>query len=752
MATLLAYWPALGGGLIWDDAAHVTRPGLRSLDGLRRIWFELGATQQYYPLLHSAFWLEHRLWGGAVLGYHLANVLLHVLAALLVVLIVRRLAIPGAWLAGFIFALHPVCVNAVAWISEQKSTLSAVLYLGAALAYLHFDETRRKTHYIPALGLFIFAMLAKTVTATLPAALLVVFWWRRGRLDWKRDVRPLIPWLAIGAGAGLFTAWVERRFIGAEGPDFSLSLLDRFLVAGRVIWFYLAKLIWPVNLVFIYPRWNVDASAWWQYLFPVGVLVAAGTLWMLARSRRGPLAGFLFFVGTLVPVLGFLNVYPFVYSWVADHFQYVASLGIIVPISAGATIVARRLPVAARRYAWAPAVALLAGLWLLTWRQAAIYRDSETIYRATLQRNPGSWMAHNNLGAELLDTPGRTSEAMAHLETALELKPDSAEAHNNLGKALDRVPGRERDAIAHFQSAVRIRPRFPEAENNLGRALSQAGRPQEAIPHFEAALEIRPGFAEAHSNLGAALMNVPGRLADAIAQFRAALEIDPGLEQAHNGLGSALAEQPGQPAEAIREFEAALRINPAYAEAHANLGQVFSGSPDRLEDAVREYEAALRIRPDYAEAHNGLGVVLSKLGRTRDAVAQYEAALRIRPDYPEAHNNLGTVLSQIPGRLAEAIPHFEAALRSDPDSAEMQANLGNALSEFPGRLPDAIEHLKSAVRIRPDLAAAHYLLGTVLLRSPGHGQEALAQFEEAQRIQPDPKLAQLIDRMRARIR
>ncbi|HTS51389.1 MAG TPA: tetratricopeptide repeat protein [Bryobacteraceae bacterium] len=752
LATLLAYWPALGGGLIWDDAAHITRPELRSLTGLSRIWFELGATQQYYPLLHSAFWVEHRLWGGAVLGYHLANVLLHASAALLVVLIVRRLAIPGAWLAGFIFALHPVCVNAVAWISEQKSTLSAVFYLASALAYLHFDQTRRKTQYALALGLFVLALLAKTVTATLPAALLVVFWWRRGRLDWRRDVRPLIPWLLIGASAGLFTAWVERRFIGAVGPEFSLSLLDRCLLAGRVIWFYFAKLIWPGNLVFIYPHWTIDASIGWQYLFPFAVVVVAAALWSIARRWRGPLAGFLFFAGTLFPVLGFLNVYPFIYSYVADHFQYLASLGIIVPLSAAMALGSERLRLSRRALAWAPAVALLATLGVLTWRQAAIYRDSQTIYRATLLRNPGSWMAHNNLGAELLDVPGQSSEAISHLETALQLKPDSAEAHNNLGKALGRISGRQQDAIAHFEAALRIRPRFPEAENNLGRALSQMGRSQEAIPHFEAALQIRPAFAEAHANLGVALLDLPGRLPDAIAQFKAALEIDPELEQAHNGLGSALADQPDQIPEAIRQFEAALRINPGYAEAHANLGQLFSQLPDRLPDAAREYQAALGIRPDYPEAHNGLGVALSKMGRTRDAITQYEAALRLRPDYPEAHNNLGTALSQIPGRLPEAIPHFEAALRSDPGSAEMQANLGNALSEIPGRLPEAIQHLQAAVRIRPDFAAAHYLLGIALARSPGSAREALAQLEAAQRLQSDPKLQQLIDRLRAGVR
>src|SRR5580698_2440129 len=225
-ATLAAYWPALHGSLVWDDASHVTTVPLQSPHGLWRIWFDLGATQQYYPLLHSAFWTEHRIWGSAVLGYHLTNVILHALSAGLLVRIVRRLSLPGAWLAGLVFALHPVCVEAVAWISEQKSTLSGVFYLAAALVYLYFDQSRKRSQYIAATALFLAALGAKTVTASLPAALLIVFWWKRGKLDWKRDAIPLLPWFAIGATAGLTTAWVERRFIGAQGTAFSLSPLQ----------------------------------------------------------------------------------------------------------------------------------------------------------------------------------------------------------------------------------------------------------------------------------------------------------------------------------------------------------------------------------------------------------------------------------------------------------------------------------------------------------------------------------------------
>ena len=300
-ATLLAYLPAMRGEMLWDDSAHITRPDLQSLPGLWRIWTVPGATQQYYPLLHSAFWLEHSIWGGDVVFYHLLNAALHALSACLVVKIVRRLGLPGAWLAGLLFALHPLSVEAVAWISEQKSTLSGVFYFAAALAYLKFDDSRRRAPYWAAFGLFVAALLAKTVTAVLPGALLVIFWWQRGRVEWRRDVLPLLPFFAAGASAGLFTVWVEHTLIGAGGSEFAFTAVQRMLLAGRVIWFYAAKTLWPVKLTFFYPRWNLDASVWWQYVFPAGFAVAAACLWFVARRNRGPLAALLIFAGSSVP-------------------------------------------------------------------------------------------------------------------------------------------------------------------------------------------------------------------------------------------------------------------------------------------------------------------------------------------------------------------------------------------------------------------------------------------------------------------
>ena len=255
---MAVYQPVWHGGLLWDDGGHLTRAALRSTAGLWRIWFDLGATQQYYPVVHSAFWTFQRLWGYDTLGYHLVNISLHATSAFLIALILWRWAVPGAMLAATIFALHPIEVESVAWMTELKNTLSGVCYLAAMLAYLRFDEHREKTFYWLAFALFVVALLSKTVTATLPAALLVLFWWRSGYLSWNHDVRPLTPFFVTGLAAGIMTAWVERAFIAATGPEFQLDLLERTLVAGRAIWFYLGKLVWPGNLAFIYSKWPVS--------------------------------------------------------------------------------------------------------------------------------------------------------------------------------------------------------------------------------------------------------------------------------------------------------------------------------------------------------------------------------------------------------------------------------------------------------------------------------------------------------------
>ncbi len=649
VAVLCAYLPALQGGFLWDDDAHVTGLQLRSLHGLARIWFEVGATQQYYPVLHSAFWFEHRLWGDAVLGYHLANVVLHATAAGLLVLILRRLAFPAALLAALIFALHPVCVESVAWISEQKNTLSAVFYLGAGLLYLRFDETRRRRLYLLASVLFVLALLTKTVTATLPAALLVVFWWQRGRIGWRRDVAPLVPWLAGAVGAGLFTSWAEAKLIGAEGAAFTFTFPQRLLLSGRVVAFYFSKLCWPTDLIFIYPRWPLGPPLGWPWAADAGVAAVVLALALAARRARGPLAGFLFFAGTLFPVLGFLNVYPFIFSFVADHFQYLASLGVLVPASWGLFWLARRIPAAPPLRA-AFLVAVPATLGVLTWRQCGNYRDAETLYRATLERNPSAWLAHFNLAVLLGQHPGREKAAVAEYEETLRLNPSHWAARNNLASALLRMPGKTAEAAAEYEEALHLRPDFAEAQNNLGVALGRMpGRQAEAIAHLRIALRLRPDYDGAHNNLGTLLIKDPASRAEAIGEYEAAIRLAPGNAEYHYNRANALSDEPGRLLEAIGDYQSALRLKPDYVEAHANLASAYARSPGRLADAIAEFETVTRLEPNLAEAHFYLGVLLLRAGGGRDrALAQVKEALRLRPDFDAARRLLDQL--QAPGR------------------------------------------------------------------------------------------------------
>jgi tetratricopeptide (TPR) repeat protein len=619
--TLVAYWPALQGGFIWDDhPGHVTRRDLQPLGGLFRIWFEPGATQQYYPLLHSAFWLEHHLWGESAFAYHLLNVLLHATAACLVGVVLRRLKVRGAWLAAALFALHPVCVESVAWISEQKNTLSAVLYLCALLAYVRFDQERRGRTYAFATALFTLALATKTVTATLPAALLVIFWWQRGRPNVRRDVVPLLPWFALGAAGGLVTAWVERTMIGAQGATFTLDAAQRLVLAGRVVWFYLGKLLWPAELVFVYPRWQIDATAAWQWGFTLGAIGVVVGLALSRRATRGALAGALFFVGTLFPALGFVNVYPFQFSFVADHFQYLASLGVLTLIAAGLMIAADRWT---RFPRWLLPATLLVVCGALTWRQSADYRDVITLYETTLRRNPDAWLAHNNL-AEALTAAGRPQDAIPHLEAALKLRADFPEAENNLGDDLRRL-GQAQEAIPHLQRAIALRPQFPEAHNNLGIALATTKHPTEALTEFETAFRLRPQFPEAQFNLGLTLATA------------------------------------GRTAEALTHFEQAVRLDPNYAEAELNwaIGLTLT---NRFNEAVRHFERAIALNPGSAETLNLYGRALATSGRYEDAIARCRQALEVDPNLADAHLNLALALRQL-GRVDEAQQHYEAARR-----------------------------------------------------------------------------------------
>ncbi|HEY1847569.1 MAG TPA: tetratricopeptide repeat protein [Opitutaceae bacterium] len=731
--TLLAYLPVWRAGFVWDDEGHVTRRDLQSLHGLVRIWAEPGATQQYYPLLHSAFWAEHRLWGDAPLGYHLANVVLHAAAAFLLFLVLRRLGVPGALLGSALFALHPICVESVAWVSEQKNTLSAVLYFAAALVYLRFDARRRWPGYVAATLLFAMALATKSVTATLPAALLVVFWWKRGRLCLRTDILPLAPWLGMAAVAGIVTAWVEKTFVGAKGAAFALGPLDRILVAGRALWFYLGKILWPARLVFIYPRWQIDAGAAWQYGPPLAVLVAVGAAFAVRRRFRGPLAVVLLFAGTLFPALGFINVYPFIYSFVADHFQY---LGAAVALSALAAVLAlgaRRLPASGRSAAAVAAFTGVAGLGVLTARQSRIYASAESLWQATLALNPGCWMACENLGGVYLGE-GRVEDASRQFRAALDINPRDVDALNDLAVALLRQD-KSGPAFEELRKALAIALAYAETHINLGAAYLKEGRADEAVAEFRRARDIQPDKAQTRRDLAAAYVQEK-RHDDAIAELREAEALEPGDARIEFDLGNALLDS-GHAADAVPHFRAALEANPRLPEGRNTLGSALLKS-GAGEAALSEFTQALELDPGDAEAHVNLATALLQAGRAREALAHLEKAVALRPDYVDAEYDLGEALLQ-EGRFEDAARHLQRTVDLDPNNAEAHNDLGTALLEL-GREDEALAQVRRALQIRPEFAAALVSLGNYSLR---HREPTEAAEAYAKALAQDPNDARL---------
>jgi len=569
--TLLAYAPAMSAGFIWDDDDYITQNlTLRSLDGLRRIWFEPGAVPQYYPLVHTTFWLEHHIWDDNPAGYHIVNIILHAVSAILLCIVLRRLDFswPLAWVAAAVFALHPVHVESVAWITERKNVLSSTFYFLSLLAYLRFappDEDnslleRRWRFYCLSALLFLAALLSKTVACSLPAAILLLVWWKRGRLR-RTDVAATLPMFIMGIAFGMFTAMMERNHVGAQGADWDFSLIDRCLIAGRNVWFYAGKIIWPVKLAFIYPRWEIDAHQWWQCFYPISAVALVIVLWVLRRRiGRGPLVAVLFFGGTLFPALGFINVYPFRFSFVADHFQHLASIGLttLAVVLGGAAIAT----LGSRRRVIATAVAsiLLIAMGFLTWRQTLVYQDAQRVWEDTLIKNPDAFIAHQNLGNILLTQWKREpvnqklrSQAIEHFQSALRIKPDFAPALNIIGVELAR-DGHDADAIEYFRRALDSNPQyvralrgdptalidrdFVDALYNLGTAHGRLGQYDQAIQYLSMAVALSkptPEFVHTRIDLAIALKR-QHRIEEARAVLQKALEIDPANERARLNL------------------------------------------------------------------------------------------------------------------------------------------------------------------------------------------------------------------------
>jgi tetratricopeptide (TPR) repeat protein len=558
LATLLAYAPALGGGFVWDDDHHLLKNPVLRENGLFRVWFT-GATSNYWPVTWTSYWIEHQLFGLDPRGYHVVNVLLHAGSALLTWRVLLRLGVAGAWPAALVFALHPMNVESAAWIAQRKNVLSLFFFLVALLLFLRDERRRSFAAYASAVLAFVASMLAKGAGATLPVILLLLAW-RRGTVT-RRDLLRAAPFFAVAlALSGVEVAFQYGRVLGpGDVPD--ASLWERLARAGWCVWFYLWKLVLPLNLSFVYPRWEVDATralAWIPNLALLGLLVA---LW----SRRGDwgrpaLVALLYFVITLAPVLGFLDFFYLRYSLVGDHYAYLAILGPIAWAVCAATLGVRRLAPGGRRIAAAACGALVALLGALTWQSSGRFADSTTLWRDTLARNPGAWLAHVNLGVELR-SQGRVAEAIEHHREAVRLAPD-AKRRYILAVSLLRG-GQTEEALEQLRLAVASAPRRYRARSALAALLARRGEREEALEQLEALAEIAPRRSDVHERLALAYQLV-GRDAEAEASYRRALELDPTSTGALTRIARLLSACPGsirsdRDASTFAERAAALR-------------------------------------------------------------------------------------------------------------------------------------------------------------------------------------------------
>lgn len=587
LLTCLAYSSVWRADFIWDDDQYVQNNDcLRTPAGLWRIWTDPYATPQYYPLVHTSYWLQYQMWGLHPRGYHVVNILIHAASAGLVWVCLRRLGLRSAWLAAALFAVHPVHVESVAWITEHKNVLSGFCFLAALACLLKFfrlegeaaeapaDQARRPWRwYVAGTVLFIAALLSKTVACSLPAAMLLILYWRRGRVT-GREIWPLAPWFMLGLGLGLLTAWLERARVGATGADFDWNWAERCLIAGRALWMYAGKLLAPFSLSFFYPQWNLEVGRVQNWLWPLAAVAVPVVCWFRRVSwGRGPLVAVLWFGGTLLPALGFFNVYPLRYSFVADHFQYLASLGLIVLAAEGfvrcfgPSLSADSAAVPEINSAGgglpAPLRAPLQGIVLcvlmaLTWQRGWVFENLESLWRDTLAKHPECWIAHNNLGRLLLQR-GDTLLAQAEFEETLRIKPNHTEALSNLGVVLDEL-GQLAKAEQMLRQAVAVEPRNYNAWFNLGETLVHRGRLKEAEQAYLKSDQLLPNRPVTAMKIGNTKYKL-GDTAGALLAYRMAIERDPQWGEAYGNVGLVYMELQ-QPGPALEALNRAVELSP----------------------------------------------------------------------------------------------------------------------------------------------------------------------------------------------
>jgi len=645
-STFAAFLPALQNQFVsWDDAENfLDNPHYRGLGWTHLRWMWTTHLGHYIPLTWMTLGLDYLLWGMNPVGYHLTSLLLHAANAVVFFFVVRRLltrALPSpsehgyalavsSGVAALVFAIHPLRVESVVWVTERRDVLSGLFYLLTILLYLRAREReeRGRGWYWLSVAAFVCALFSKSMVVNLPVVLLIldVYPLRRlgGAVGWlsesaRRVYVEKIPFVLLAAAASAIAVMAQSS-VHAAASLAQLSIPGRVAISAYGLSFYLWKMVVPVNLSPLYelpPAVNPWAP---PFLLSYGLVVAITALVLaLRRPLPGLLAAWVAYVVVLLPVLGIFQSGPQI---AADRYTYLASLGWAILVSAGVLSHWRRRPFLFTGLA----ACVLFGLGILTWNQVQVWRDSEKLWTHALATYPKSSIAENNLGNVRADQ-SKLAEAIEHYRQALDIDPEHASAHYNLGNVLAQQ-GKLAEASEHHRQALRLKPDYADAHNNLGNVLAQQGMLAEASEQYQRALQIRPDDADAHNNLGNALAQ-QGKLSEAVDHYRQALKIKPDFAKAASNLGSALAQQ------------------------------------GKLSEAVEHYRRALEIKPDFAEALNDLGNALARQGQLAGAIDHYRQALKIKPDFAKAASNLGLALAQ-QGKLAEVVEHSRRAKDAGP--------------------------------------------------------------------------------------
>jgi tetratricopeptide (TPR) repeat protein len=670
-AVFLIYSPSLRGDFVLDDELLVSRTALiRAPDALYRYWFTTQATD-YWPVTNSSFWLEFRLWETNPTGYRVTNLILHVLDCVLIWLILRRLAIPGAFVAALLFAVHPVNVESVAWIAQRKNVLSLLFFLLAVWFYIKSQQLplQRTDHgpsadrgmlerasgdwrwYWLSVVMFVLAGLSKGSVVILPLVLLLIAWWQRGRVT-KLDLVHTVPFFVVALAITLIDIWFQTH--GSAESIRQATPLERLLGAGAVVWFYLWKALVPLWLVFIYPQWHIDAGAIGSWL-PLIAAVSVTVILIWQRNTfwgRPLLFAWAFFCVALLPVMGFTDVGFMKHSLVADHYQHIALIGVVAVVAAAITYFSGRSYSAA----FATIAIVLVILGFLSFRQAELYGQPIRLYETTLAVNPDSWLAEVNM-ANILADAGQTQDAAEHYRRSLALNERNPAGHVNLGLALEAL-GQAGAAMGEYRRAIEIQNDYLPAINDLGNALAAAGKTEDAIAKYQDALRIKPDYPAAHFGLGTALRKL-GRTNDAIEHFQQAVATDPYYFDAYLTLANTLADAQ-RLTEAIECYQKALPLNPNDPEAHYNFAATLTDA-HRLPEAIGQYQEVLRLAPNHFEAESSLGAALAMSGRLPESLAHFQRALKLKPDYGDAYFNLAMAQAAM-RQAAEARGNAKKAL------------------------------------------------------------------------------------------